>query len=1015
MRSTAISGALATAVIVHLLIILSGTAARAQTGSITGKVYDKRTGKPLGYANVILVGTKKGAMTMDDGRFAIQGLPAGKYTVKAMMMGFASIERSSVVVDPSEVTHLEFALEETIAGETPPIYVLAEKPLVRIDDTQHVQDVSAKDFQNLPVDDAMDVVELMTGVVKTSAGYHVRGGRPNENQTQVDGVIVDDPLGSGALTVNRFGFANNEMISGGMDAEYGNAQSAIFSITTKEPGAVFGGEFRYMTDDFGRQDKTYTNYDNMSIGLGGPTPLRSLRYYVSAEATFADGENTTVEPRQEHKITDWLKARDRMSHYVNLQGKLTWNKAPVKITGDAIYQRSRFDQYLHNWNTKGYVQKVYYFQRLRPTGTDSDVYTFGSMSPQYAGPWLEAVNDPNRAPNPRPVRVQKLVRDPETGKQILITFDNFRALDVNGVTLLWDEAIGNGPGVTYKPWVLFEGFQFPESKFSNFQEDSSYVFFNAASRTPATETSNLLLKLGFNHSMLNDRLLYALKLSRLEFYTNRSVGGKSPSQYESAGMPVTLPDGTYLEGGVSDPVWYTDADNPFFVTAYDFPRYTDRTAVQYTIRGDLTSHQLAEHRVKTGGLLIYNDLENDDRAFPAERRLNAQTGTYQQGRNVNLFHNFNTEGAAYIQDKWEHEGMVINAGLRFEFFSTGNSDQIIVNNTEIDKSVEQYKTNWSPRLGVSFPISDRDKFFFHYGRFTQWPGRAYLFAPQDAIGALDPLGNPNLGEELTVSYQGGIAHQFTEDLVANFVVFYKDIYGLVSSTWVTDDTTGVRSRRWINKTYASSRGLEVGVNKSLRQRWGFSASYTYSFADGVASDADFGRSAEGLTHLPTDELPLDWDQRHVFNLTVTLHEPNNWGATFVYQYGSGLPWTPYDRFARLQDPKLENSRSHPATHRLKLQARKKFNIYGRQLTLFVEGRNLLNQDIPRSGGDRTNVFPQMVVADTDNGSYLTETGQYGGAYLLDIDDDGVDDFVPVDDPTVWEEHRVFRVGFGFEF
>jgi hypothetical protein len=57
----------------------------------------------------------------------------------------------------------------------------------------------------------------------------------------------------------------------------------------------------------------------------------------------------------------------------------------------------------------------------------------------------------------------------------------------------------------------------------------------------------------------------------------------------------------------------------------------------------------------------------------------------------------------------------------------------------------------------------------------------------------------------------------------------------------------------------------------------------------------------------------------------------------------------------------------------------------------------------------------MVVAQMDGGSYLSETGRYGGAYLEDINDDGIDDFVPVNDPTVWQDHRVWRVGFGFEF
>ncbi len=184
-------------------------------------------------------------------------------------------------------------------------------------------------------------------------------------------------------------------------------------------------------------------------------------------------------------------------------------------------------------------------------------------------------------------------------------------------------------------------------------------------------------------------------------------------------------------------------------------------------------------------------------------------------------------------------------------------------------------------------------------------------ATQDAIGTFGTLGNPNLGEELTVSYQAGISHQFTESLAGNFVVFSKDIYGLVSSTRVTDDSTNIQSIRYINKTYASSRGLEISLEKRLTRNFGFEAYYTYSFADGVASDADFGRSAEGLTHLPTDELPLNWDQRHTFNLTLRLQDRNNWGATAIYSYGSGLPWTPIDRFARLQDPSWENSRRLP--------------------------------------------------------------------------------------------------------
>jgi outer membrane receptor protein involved in Fe transport len=387
----------------------------------------------------------------------------------------------------------------------------------------------------------------------------------------------------------------------------------------------------------------------------------------------------------------------------------------------------------------------------------------------------------------------------------------------------------------------------------------------------------------------------------------------------------------------------------------------------------------------------------------------------QQGLNVNIFRNFNPEGAIYVQDKWAYEGMVANAGLRWEFFSTGNNDEILISSSEIDPEVEKFKSNWSPRLGFAFPITDRDKFFFHYGRFTQWPSRAFLFETQDAIGSIGTLGNPNLGPQLTVAYQAGIAHQFSEGVAASFVIFNKDIYGLISSTRVTDDSTGLQRRRWVNKTYASSRGLEISLDKRLSRRFGFETYYTFSFADGVASDSDFGVTAEGLTHLPTDERPLDWDQRHTFNMIVRLQDRNNWGVTTIYEYGSGKPWTPVDQFARLNNPAWENSRRFHQTHQLRILGQKKFNIYGRELTLFFEGRNLFDEDVPLRDTDRPTVYPGMTVAQMDDGAYLTETGRFGGAYLQDIDDDGRNDFVPVHDPTIWLPHRFWRLGLGFQF
>ena len=45
--------------------------------------------RPLANAQVVVVGTKLGAMTNDAGRYTIAGIPAGTHTVRATLIGYA--------------------------------------------------------------------------------------------------------------------------------------------------------------------------------------------------------------------------------------------------------------------------------------------------------------------------------------------------------------------------------------------------------------------------------------------------------------------------------------------------------------------------------------------------------------------------------------------------------------------------------------------------------------------------------------------------------------------------------------------------------------------------------------------------------------------------------------------------------------------------------------------------------------------------------------------------------------
>lgn len=1022
-------------VILALTLLVSISAAFAQTGRIEGVVTAAETGEPLPYSNVVLVGTKMGAMTLTDGTFLIVGVPVGTYTIKAMMMGYKDDQATGVRVDANQTRRVEFKLEQTIVGKTQEIIVEAELPQIEVTESDVSHRVTGDEIEELPVDDVVEALGLKSGIVKTGGDLHVRGGRSGEVQFQIDGVPVDDPLGGGAISVGLLATDQSEIITGGMDAEYGNAQSAIINVSTREGGRTFDGQIRYMTDDFGRKDKTYTNYDRVSVGFGGPTFMRNLTFYMSGEATFTDTENWTIAKKNEQKVLgDWLKYSDRLFQSYNVQGKLAWKvNTRLKVVGEAIYTHTVADRYFNNWNIEGYVQKIYRFTLLSPSRDiqADDARSFGQYVSVYYGPWIDQdierqysypATEEKRRQVIYPIRVFAKVRDPNNPNiaPYLVRFDNFFARKLKNtrgewVEVIWDERIvdPDGLGERFENRLLFEGFQNPESNFSHFSEDSSYVPFNSAENTATTNSDNLHLKFTMNHNITDD-ILYTINLSRVQFNTLITVNGKKPSEFLTSGLPIVLPNGAFRFGGISNQTYYTDPDYPYFVTAYDYPQYQDRSTISYILKADLTSKKWENHRFKTGLQLIYNDLSEDVRFFPGRQRL-LEDGSYLQGRNVNMFHNYNPEASYYMQDKWQYQGMVVNAGVRMDFFSPGNNTEITVQSAEIDPNVEKYKFQISPRLGFAFPITDRDKFHFHYGRFTQWPNRSFLFQTQDMIGWAGMLGNPDLDEELTVSYQAGVSHQFTETIAGHFVVFTKDIFGLISSTRVTDEVLGIQSYRFINRTYASSRGLEMSIQKRLSHYIGGEISYTYSFADGVASDALFGLTAAGLSHLPTQELPLDWDQRSTLNVTMRLQDENKWGATVVYSYGSGLPWTPFDRWARRQDPLRENSKRLNSTHIINIQGRKKFDIYGQELTLFFEGRNLLNEDVLIPNGTAPGVFPLMPNARMDGGSYLTETGNYGGAFLQDLDEDGIDDFTPVNDPMIWDSHRLWRMGFGFEF
>ena len=148
-------GAIIVATAIAFLGLVSNVA--AQTGTVTGKILDK-DGKPLAYANVILVGTTLGAMSLSDGKFTVVGVPAGTYTIRAMMMGYKTSEKPGVTINSGESESLNFSMEQTIVAKTQVIEVRGERPMVEVTESKVTASVSDKQLQTMPVDDVLDAV-----------------------------------------------------------------------------------------------------------------------------------------------------------------------------------------------------------------------------------------------------------------------------------------------------------------------------------------------------------------------------------------------------------------------------------------------------------------------------------------------------------------------------------------------------------------------------------------------------------------------------------------------------------------------------------------------------------------------------------------------------------------------------------------------------------------------------------------------------------------------------------------
>ncbi|HAB51857.1 MAG TPA: TonB-dependent receptor, partial [Ignavibacteriales bacterium] len=216
------------------LIITLSYQLSGQTGNISGKVTDSKTGEALPGVNIILKGTYYGAASDVSGNYLLRGINPGTYNMEVSFIGYKTVQFTSTVVEGGKTKQINVPLEESVLTLGQDVVIVGEKPLLDVEETQSKRTISKDEIDVAMLDNIHDIVTQQAGVVKSDNEIHIRGGRSYENAFLLDGVSVQDPLaGTGfGLQLSANAIEEVDVITGGYNAEFGQATSGVVNVRT---------------------------------------------------------------------------------------------------------------------------------------------------------------------------------------------------------------------------------------------------------------------------------------------------------------------------------------------------------------------------------------------------------------------------------------------------------------------------------------------------------------------------------------------------------------------------------------------------------------------------------------------------------------------------------------------------------------------------------------------------------------------------------------------------------------
>ncbi|MFQ6031324.1 MAG: TonB-dependent receptor domain-containing protein [Candidatus Zixiibacteriota bacterium] len=1029
-----------------ILIFSSGPLFAGVTGKISGRVIDAESGEELPGASIRIEGTTLGNMAGPDGSYFIISIPPGEYSVSASLIGYQSVTKKGVQVISDRTTELNFKLKAT-ALELEGITVTAERKAIEKDITASVRTISMAQIKNMPVKEISQILGAQVGFVTKAHELHIRGGRAGEALYIIDGVATRDPLGglgkvTGGMSVSSADIEEISVLKGGFEAEYGNVQSAVINVVTKEGSAKStSGRFEFLTDDFGtdKLNKYSFNTHRVEFTLSGPDPFfttnflpalgikflgEKVAYYLSGIVEKTDtyypvNKYATPTTAKKFRVDHVLGFRipERMNNSYSSLFKLSYKAAPDKkliFSSQSTWERYSlfFDpsggdtlqetrgavnvwKYRYTPSTIPQVEFHSNSTMLRFTHNVSRSSFYEVQVSRFENSYLQMPGDPNEpggrlTPGDFVVYTRwetftDLNRDgkwnpaePYLDVNQNGEYDSGEPFqDING-DKSWTEA---------EPFIDTPDSDDPEDKGNGrFDPEKQPQSFGRIGIDYAEPYVDGDVNLGEPFIDKNQNGIYEEEIDYWDYTMDLNGNGDydGPDDDWTPGIPYEDRNNNGRfdpPNGVWDPgEFYTDMngngkwdDSDGFYDRGHEKRcyYQDRGVVKWSLKLDFTSQVSKTHQIRTGFLVERNKVRFGDLRYP----YYPYDGPPDQGPwpDRGAFRDFYTRrpvlGAYYFQDKIEYGAMVAKLGFRYDWFiQSGDIRRMKSEQTPTEEEPVDTQGKFSPRMGISYPITDKAKVYFNYGHFYQFPElqRMYQQRTQASV-AYSQYGNYNLDYMKTVAYELGVDYAISPIYKLTVSGFYKDYYGLMNTEELK--VGPATFSYWENTDYARARGLELELSKAYGAYTSGYINYQYAFAYGKSSmEASnyYTRFKEG--DIPIQEYPLNWDVRHQITLNLDLRVsknehphlfgfklPDNWGVNVIWQYNSGFAFTPDPKFPGLvlgyRENPLPNSKRMPPQSNVDLRLDKDFEVWKLNYSFFVWINNLFDtKNVERVSG-----------------------------------------------------------------